>query len=363
MRGSWLLGVALGATLLTAGEAHALTCGPPPSQLLWSYPSATTEVVPTNAVFRAFGAAGYSTRIVFELDGRELPSAAAELEVDSSYDEATRANPAFLDVARRWEYPRESAEFVPPEPLTPGEHEVVIRVLGYLESGDFELMEAHRFTVRAEEQPGSTSDVAISAVTLYSWNDRWGQPRAGEYPPPEVSDGACEIPSSVVSCAYGLGSWGPPGPDVLASGPATRVELPRHEGFGTRIDLAASGPALGYLIGSEFVPADCSAVLGGSTGVALDQDSPPSAVSFYARAVLPTGLGEPHGFTGDVSIVENSGTAPEAIPYPESHSGLCSAHAAGARTSGSDLASLALFIASTALLRRSRRALQLPPRA
>ncbi|MET0410270.1 MAG: hypothetical protein ABW217_03190 [Polyangiaceae bacterium] len=361
MRGFWLLGVALAATSFVAGDAHALNCGPPPSQLLWSYPDAATEVVPTDAVFRAFGAAGYSTRLVFELDGREVPSSASELDVDlSSFDEAMLDNPGFLDVLRRVDYPRESAEFVPPEPLAPGEHEIVIRVLGYLESGSFEPMETHRFTVRAEEQTPPTSDVAISAVTLYTWNDRWGQPRDGEYPPPDALDGACEMPSAF-SCDYGLGYWGPPGPDLIASGPATRVEMPRDKAFGTRIDVAATGPALGYLIGSEFVPAGCSAVLGGDTGVALDGDSPPSTVAYYAQAVLPTGLGEAHGFTGEVPIIEGVGTPP--VYDFQDNSGWCSLAAVGAHENGSELAALALFFTGGALLRRSRRVRQSSPRA
>lgn len=349
MRGSWLLGVGLAATLFAASDARALTCAPPPSLLLWSYPDATIEVVPTDAVFRAYAPASFNTLLVFELDGRELPSSAAELEVDvTAYLEGSSGDPRDLDLARHFEYPRESAEFVPPEPLSPGEHQVVISIFGYVEPGSYELRETQRFTVRAEEQPRSASDVTISAVTLYGANYQIGERTA-----PEAFDGACEIISSAVACPDAFGYWGPPGPEVLEN-PATRVEIPRAVGFTTRIDLAANEPALGYVIGSQFVPASCAAIVGGDTAVPLDENA--SAFAYYAQAVLPTGLGEPHGFTGEPSIVPGIvPPRPPADAYPQSTSSLCSLGAVGTRASGSDFALLAVFVAGAAGLRRSRR--------
>jgi hypothetical protein len=364
MRGSWLLpAFGLGAALLSASNAKALDCNPPPSYLLWSYPSSTTEVVPTDAVFRAFGYAGQI--VVLELDGREVPSSAANLEVDLNglyllYGQETIEDPREIEFQRRYQYPLESSEFVPPEPLSPGEHEVVIRVDYYgLEPGSYETIENHRFTVRAEEQPRPASDLAISAVTTYTWNDQWGPPKVGEFPPPEALDGVCPIIAKVNEAYCDYGWWGPARLDLIESGPATRVEPPRGMQFEARVDIAASGPALGYLIGYEFVPEGCSAFLGGDTVVAWDQNQTPTAVSFYAQPVLATGLGAPHAFTGEVPIVESTGTRPNFQDTPS----WCSLAAIGARTNGSDLAALALFVTAGALLRRSRGARQLPPRS
>jgi hypothetical protein len=315
-------------------------------------------VVPTDAVFRAFGYPGgpiasTTTPIGLELDGREVPSSAAELEVDVS-SQYSDVNIEFL---RRYQHPLESSEFVPPEPLSPGEHEVVFRVLGYnVESDSYETMASYRFTVRAEEQPRPTSAVAISAVTAYIRqlaNDD-GIPQS-YYPPPEALEGVCGSTAQVnaYDCSgFGVGYWsGPPRLDLLDSGPATRVEIPRTP-FEARVDLATSGPALGYLIDSQFVLEGCSAVMDGGTLLRLDdQQGGPSAVSFYVQAVLPTGLGPPHGFTGDVPIIEVARTYDR--DYPKTTTCVCFAGAAGARASSSDLA-LALFVAGTTVLRRRK---------
>jgi hypothetical protein len=356
MRGYWLLGVSLGATLISAATAHAGTCTPH-SDLLWSYPNATTEVVPTDAVFRAFGYPGgplaSTTRpIVLELDGREVPSSAAELEVDVS-SQYTDDNIEFL---RRYQHPLESSEFVPPEPLSPGEHEVVFRVLGYVfESDSYETVASYRFTVRAEEQTRPTSDVTISAVTAYikRFLHDDGIPQS-YYPPPEALEGVCERTAKVDAddCSGFGGYWtGLPRLDLIDSGAATRVEIPLGTPFEARVDLATSGPALGYLIDSQFVLEGCSAAMDGGTGVRWDeQRSGPAAVSFYVQAVLPTGLGPPHGFTGDVPIIEVVRT----YDFQETNSSLCSVGAAGAHTSRRDLSALALFVASATVFRRRK---------
>lgn len=335
------------------------------ADLIWSYPDATTGVVPTDAVFRGFvqiNSGVYGSLLEVEVDGRKVPSSATGLEVDVPPEYPDDS----IEFRRLARYPIESSEFVPPEPLSPGEHEVVFRVLGHdYTSGGLEERASHRFTVRAEEQPQAASNVEISAVTGYTWNYASGP--AQDYPPAEALDGVCETTARLYQydCGNYYNEWsGPPRLDLIDGSPATHVEIPPGTPFEARVDIAASGPALGYLIGSQFVLAGCSAVMHGGTSLVWDEPRvPPSAVAFYAQAVLPTGLGEPNGFTGEVPIVEGSRTRPSGSDYPQSHSGLCSVHTAGARTSGSDLAALALFVASTALLRRSRRARQFPPRA
>lgn len=64
---------------------------------------------------------------------------------------------------------------------------------------------------------------------------------------------------------------------------------------------------------------------------------------------------ELHGFSGDVPIVESVATPGPLMPYPESTSRVCSLGAIGARAMSSDLAALALFVASAALFRRALR--------
>lgn len=338
----WLLAVGLAAPLFSASLSHATTC----TSSYWYYPNLTTEVVPTDAVFRAFGEK--DVLFTFELDGRDIPSSAAELEVDASS--------AGLDIEllRRDQYPIESSEFVPPTPLSPGEHEVVFRQLRYDFSANLyrDTGISDTFIVRAEEQPRATSEVAISSVTGYIGHS--------SLVPPEAFDGVCE--GIIVNRAPDCGASGPwsdsPRPDLIESGPATRVAIPPGEDFIARVDIAASGPALGILIGSQIVPADCSAVFDfGVPSLPVEAGGTPPAVSFYARAVLPTGLGPLHNFTGDVPIVEVEDllVPPPPLPYPESNSSLCSLGAVGARTNGSGFAALALFV-SSALLRRARRA-------
>jgi hypothetical protein len=358
MRARWLLGVTLGATLMNAGTARAWQSSPH-AALLWSYPDGYTREVPGNAVFRAFGYRGPSARIdspiVMELDGREVPSSAANLELEGSWPDDE------IEFQRRYQYPIESSEFVPPEPLAPGKHEVVFKVLGWdYASGGFTTVARYQFTVYAENPPNPLSgNVAITAITAYT--ESAGPGPSGPVPPHEALDDVCET-TARLQHGDGNGGYqaGPPRLDLIDSGPATRVEVPPRSAFAARVDIAADGFVLGYFIDSQFVPAHCTAVIDEGIGLEWYENSggQPSAVSFYAQAVLPTGLGEPHGFTGEVPIIASEfarPVIPDPDPDPESTSSLCSLGAIDAHTNGSDLAALALFVSSAALLRRSRR--------
>lgn len=361
MRVGLLLGVTLGATLMCSGPARAWQESPH-SALLWSYPDGFTSDVPANAVFRAFGYLGPDARndrpIVMELDGREVPSSAAALEIEGSWPDDE------IEFQRRFQHPVASAEFVPPELLSPGKHEVEFKVMGWdYESGSYETVASYRFTVQADGIPPNpvNTDVAISAVTAYTQSV--GPGPSGPVPPVEALDGTCQAAAVLRHRdANGGYLWGPPRLDLIDSGPATRVEVPPRSAFAARVEIAGNDHALGYFIDSQFVPAGCSAVI--DDGIALDWNeggAQPFAVSFYAQAVLRAGLGEVHGFTGEVPMIESEFPRP-FVPYPEAQStsgGACSVAAAGARTNGSALATLTLFVSSVVLFQHRRRARRL----
>jgi hypothetical protein len=333
MRARWLLGVTLGATLMNAGTARAWQSSPH-AALLWSYPDGYTREVPGNAVFRAFGYRGPSARIdspiVMELDGREVPSSAANLELEGSWPDDE------IEFQRRYQYPIESSEFVPPEPLAPGKHEVVFKVLGWdYASGSFTTVARYQFTVYAENPPNPLSgNVAITAITAYT--ESAGPGPSGPVPPHEALDGVCET-TARLQHGDGNGGYqaGPPRLDLIDSGPATRWRsrpAPRSR-------RASTSPRTVSCWATSSTPSSCprTAPLSSTrasawSGTRTAAGSPPIIGSEFARPVIP-----------------------DPDPDPESTSSLCSLAAIGTHTNGSDLAALALFVSSAALLRRSRR--------
>jgi hypothetical protein len=350
----------LTAALLSSGLAHALQCHPPARYVGWTYPNASTTVVPTNAVFWGIG---YSNRLItLEIDGVEVPSlgeARGLSLIDDTYFSDDARVPRFQ---RRYDFPLETSQFVPPEPLAPGEHEIAIRALDYgLEPDTYLESEIYRFSVRAEELPPVDTDVEITSVTGYAWDYQYGSPAPDTFPPPEATDGVCGSERMVHSGAYcDYGAPGPPRADLLANVPATRITIEPGVSLTGRIDITAGGSVLGYLLDYLFVPADCSAFFASATPVAPDDAGELTARSFYVEPVLPTGLGAAHGFTGDIEIVEGIGTPP--VHDFQGKPGWCSISSVGARRNDAGITELALFVGSAALLRRSRRTRQFPPR-
>jgi hypothetical protein len=342
----------LAASLSWAGTSQADSCREP-RRILWSYPNAATTVVPTDAVFWAFG---YADRLLaIELDGEAIPSVAAAFALDVPWlPPQERSNPRMLAFQQRYEYPLETSRFVPPEPLTPGEHEVVIRSLDWgAAPGTYETTETHRYTIRAEELPPASADAAITAVTAYAWDGEFGPRATGKFPPPEAREGVCDaalVNIKIAYCSYDS-SQGRQRTELIENLPATRLEVQPGTDVTARVDIAAQGDALGYVLNYSFIPAGCTALFTSGTNVAAEGE--PAALSFYIEPLLPTGLGPARSFTGDVELVEGKGTPEPPIDFHDPPGWWCSLSTVGRRTPDRAGAACALLVALAALGRRT----------
>jgi hypothetical protein len=274
--------LALSATLLVA--EGALGCADMPSRWLhWSYPDATTEVVPPDAVFRAFA---YPQRLVrFELDGVSLPST-AEKQRNTAPTPAEDLNRYDNGVPfeERYEDPFGTSEFVPPEPLALGQHEVVIRVSDLRESLPPDMQETYRFHFRVEALAEATAEPSIAHVTSYSWKDDSNGAPVGFFPPecPGIIDIAhvyCD------DTDYGRSS--------------TFVEL----------QPGAPDGALGYFVGNALVPLGCSTLYRrtGDGSAASRTNRMHDGGPIQVEAILPSGLGAPRSFEGEIAVVSGMG--------------------------------------------------------
>jgi hypothetical protein len=232
---------------MVAMAAAALALSPTPAlancafeyRVSFSYPNEETRDVPLDAVFWAVPDDG---AVSFRLDGVELQ------HLDGS-DEG-------------------KFQFVPPQPLSPGMHDVQISTSTTLDGQTLEV-ETLQFRVNAIEQAPVEADATIEAVTYYPVRD--GDTR---YPPPGATEERCSALATVIpgSCN-----------DII---PASL----------TRIEFSTQGNAIGYLLGRDILPPGCGSYF--PYEFSAGQDAP-----YSIRAILPTGLSAARVFEVDGGVV------------------------------------------------------------
>lgn len=290
--GSWLAPLALLAPLPWPASAQA-DCVGPDLAITWTYPNLSALTVPPDAVFWVVSE---SSTISASVDGVPL-------------------TPLGTSLAGR-------TQFVPAEPLSEGEHEFAARAENEYAPASagaepYVNSDEQHIHFRVDARAAREGDVSITSVEAYELSFR-GSPPKRVNPPPEEYDGACT--QLAIPLGYECNDTG--GPPYLA-----------------RVAYDWSGaPPLAYLVqGGWLVPPGCLSFW------ARTESSTPE--EFRVAAVLPTGLGEEHAFTGEVAVTEA-----EPGPYANPPSA-CSIQP-GRRTSPSLLLAIAMLSALGVRLRR-----------
>jgi hypothetical protein len=237
---------------MMASAAAALVLSPTPAmancafeyRVSFSYPNAETREVPLNAVFWAVPDDG---AVSFRLDGMELQ------QLDGS------------DEGR--------FQFVPPQPLSPGMHDIEISSRTF-DKPPLEV-ETLRFRVNAVEQAPAEADASIEAVTYYPVVDV-----DARYPPAEANEERCAALATLVPGTCN---------DII---PASV----------TRVELSTQGNAIGYLLGRDILPPGCTTHF--PYEFSAGQDAP-----YSIRAILPTGLSAARVFEVDGGVSGSGASA------------------------------------------------------
>jgi hypothetical protein len=256
LRWVWLPPGALLAPLLWSASARA-ACVQPDVDIAWTYPDATTEAVPPDAVFWAVAASG---DITVEVDGVPL-------------------SPLGTSIVERVQFP-------PAAPLREGVHELVVRAQQEggpqaPDAGPPISSEERRFPFRVVAGEVRDGDVSISSVDVYPVVFR-GSPPQRVSPTPEEYDTTC-------------------------SQAATALFLPCNDTGGplhvARVAYEREGTPIAYLVQRGWlVPPGCE-----SFWTAASASGGPT--QFTVSAVLPTGVAEEHTFASPVDF-------PPADPGP-----------------------------------------------
>ena len=212
----------------------------------FSYPNEATREVPLNAVFWAVPDDG---AVSFRLDGVELQP---------------------LDGGDEGKF-----QFVPPQPLSPGMHDIEISTRTF----DNQTLEDQtlRFRVNAVEQATVEADATIESVSYYPVVDA-----DVRYPPLEPNEERCAALATLIP---GLCN------DII---PASL----------TRIEFSTHGNPIGYLLGSDILPPACTTYF-------PYEFLPGQRAPYSIRAILPTGLSAARVFEVDGGVL---GSAPSAAP-------------------------------------------------
>jgi hypothetical protein len=285
------MGLLCAAIGVAAPSIARAACAGPSSEILWTYPDETTPSVPPDAVFWAVAHRG---DISVEVDGIALA-------------------PRERDGLGRY-------QFAPGEALTEGEHELVVWTDTPSDTEDAANERHVRFNVVAG--PASSGDVVVSSVTVYPFTPG----ASGLISPPE-DEYDRECTDLAVPLEWSCNDYIP---YSLA-----------------RVAYASEGAPIAYLVqGNILVPPGCASFW---TGGAVDTD--PAA--FRAAAILPTGLGEEHGFDGTIEERSLQDSYPER--FQDRQSAMCSLPTGGRPPGG--VAGMTLLIAATCACaaRRSKR--------
>jgi hypothetical protein len=294
----------LGCCLLVsswAGSAQA-ACAPPDPLLAWSYPDATTEVVPLDAHFWALVPRYLEPYLSVELDGETIARA---LSAGTEGDDAVRR-----------------AEYAPGAPLEPGEHELAVTV-GENPFGAPGAVEVHRFSFRAEALPPVTFQAELVSVTQFRAPSEAYEPRPGDgLLPEDFQDPGCSgrIIDTTQTCYDG----GPPSE-------------------WTRVELDASGDALAYVVANMLVPTDCRVFY---------PFGPVRGEPYEVTPLLPTGSAPVLPFAGEVEVL---GGDPAARGGDAASGGCSMARPEGAPSSNAAACLGALSLGAVWLARRRRR--------
>jgi hypothetical protein len=295
---------------MAAIAAAALALSPTPAmancafdfRVSFSYPNEGTREVPLNAMFWAVPDDG---AVSFWLDGVELQ------RLDDS-DEG-------------------KVQFAPPQPLSPGMHDIEISTSRTLDGQTLEV-ETLRLRVSAVEQAPVEADATIEGVTYYpvvGADDR--------YPPPEATEERCSALATLLpgSC------------NDLIPASLTRIEFSTH------------GDAIGYLLGRDILPPGCNSYFSYFPyEFSAGQDAP-----YSIRAILPTGLSAARVFEVDGGVLGGAASAgsdepastepPRRAPVrPAPSADSCAMHVPA---NGASRPSLLWFAAASALACRPRR--------
>lgn len=296
------LGVA-GAACAWATSASA-GCAAPEPRLMWSYPDASTEIVPTDARFFALVAPQWEGDLSLELDGQPL----ARVRPDS-------------------DVPLERAQFAPPSELAGGEHELTVTIRAPQAASGAEAssepLDQHRFAFSVARQAPRTPSARIADITRYDARYTPG-PQLPELVP-DVEDPHCG--GRLLDTSLVCNDGGP-------SGFWTRVELEPLRDDGV----------LGYLVNGMLVPPDCR--------VFFPYAARANGGSFEVAAVVPTGVLPATPFEDEVVLV----TDPARHARADNASGGCAVYDGAGSSMHGVLRALTFVGAMLALGWRRRRA-------
>lgn len=290
------------AAALWASSAHA-DCGPAPA-VQWTYPDASTNVVPSTSHLWVFVPERLSSSVTVTLDGERIQ----RVHVTGST-------------------PLERAEYAPNEPLSPGEHELVI---DFPDIEQVPPLEGRRIPFVVGE--GSTREVRaeIASITRYAWEGpgRLGYRSAEPFPPEADYEGDCT--ERLVDTSEGCNDI----IDDLAGS--------------LRIELDSNGEAIANLVGQFLVPGDCRVLF-------------PYGYAAYAQEysltpVLPEGALSARPFEGEVEVVEGRSTVYDV----QGPGGWCSLGSVGGAPGSAAALFAALGVGGVLVSRRRARARRSP---
>jgi hypothetical protein len=259
-----------GAALGWAAPAAAI-CGPAPS-VLWTYPDASTSVVPETTSLWVLLSRFSQDDATVTLDGELIRRVHATATT-----------------------PLERAEYAPNEPLAAGEHELVIEARR--PGSDERETRRIPFVVGASSMREARAEIA--SITRYDWPGPGGLGYRLPEPFPPEADYVGDCSDRVVDTAEGC------------------YDIIDDRAGSLRIELDSNGEAIANLVGDFLVPGDCR-VFFPYGYAAYDQE-------YSMTPVLPEGALSTRSFQGEVEVVEGRSTA---YDY-QGPAGWCSLEVAG----------------------------------